>query len=131
MTVIFGGCTVQSIRDLCFFDPPPGDQFTRTITNDSPRSVALVDCDDERCRRGYNPTKVSSGASADMIVEACSVETFAVTDPQTQEVLGCLHEPGDELKPPEASVGRKVSRQVPYVGSPGHPFKITIYDPSK
>jgi len=118
-------------RDPCFFDPPPGDQFTRSITNDSPRRVSLVDGDDERCRRGCNSADTRTGDKADVIVEACSVETFAVVDPQTHLVLGCLDEPGDELNPAKSAVGRQVSRHHPCAGSGGVPLRITVYDPSR
>jgi len=128
LLLLFAGCTVQSFRDPCFFDPPPGDQFTRTISNDGPVAVSLVSCDDERCRRGYNDVKVSPGQTADVIVEACSVETYAVTDPTTHEVLGCLHQEGDELGTPASASDRRVSTRRACVGA-DIPYRIRVYTP--
>ena len=119
---------MQSLRDPCFFDPPPGDQFSRTITNDSTFRVTLVSCDDERCRKGYNEMTVSPGNMGDVIVEACSVETYAVTDPATHEVLGCLHEEGAELGTPPSASDRQVTQRHVCAGAQGT-YKIQIYDP--
>lgn len=121
---------MQSLRDPCFFDPPPGDQFTRTISNDTDRTVSLVACDDERCRRGYNEVPAAAGGSADVIVEACSVETYAVTDPKTHQVLGCLHQQGDELGSPASASDLQVTRRRRCEGAQGS-YAIEIYDPSR
>lgn len=121
---------MQSLRDPCFFDPPPGDQFTRTISNDSNRPVSLVSCDDARCRRGYNEAPAAAGGSVDVIVEACSVETYAVTDSTTHQVLGCLHEEGDELGSPASASDRQVTRSRRCDGARGS-YVIEIYDPSR
>ena len=126
--LLFAGCTVQSVRDPCFFDPPPGDQYTRTISNDSSFAISLVACDDGRCRRGYNDVTVSPGQTADVIVEACSVETYAVTEPTTHKVLGCLHQEGDELGTPSTASDRKVSRIRACAGAKG-PYRIDLYNP--
>jgi hypothetical protein len=131
LVLIFGGCTVQSMRDPCFFDPMPGEQWNRTITNDSSTPVSVVACDDARCRRGYNEAPIAAGDEIQVIVEACSEETYAVVDPTTHVVLGCLREPGDLLNPPEAAVDRRVTQRHACDGAQGRPFVIQIYDPSK
>ena len=129
LLLLFGGCTVQSFRDPCFFDPVPGDQFTRTISNDSAVNVLLVSCDDESCRTGYNEVPVGPGRTADVIVEACSIETYAVADPATHGVLGCLHEDGDSLgTPPSASDRRVTERRA--CGKAHGTYKIHIFDPA-
>ena len=131
LVLLFGGCTVQSLRDPCFFDPPPGEQWSRTITNDSATAVALVYCDDDACRKGYNETRLSADQATDVIVEACGETTFAVEDPTTHSVLGCLHEVGDLLGKPDSASQRRVTERHPCAGSNGLPYVIRIYDPSK
>lgn len=129
--LVFGGCTVQSLRDPCFFDPPPGDQLSRTIMSDSSAAVALIYCDDERCRRGYNEMTVDSGQATEVIIEGCSTETMAVADPKSHIILGCLNEPGDKLGVPDRTIGRLVTGRHECVGQGPFPFKIELYDPSK
>jgi len=117
MVLLFGGCTIQSLRDPCFFDPPPGDQLPRTITNDSAQVVALVDCDHERCRRGFNDGVVRPSVAAEVSTQGCDTETLAVADPSTWLVLGCLTEQGDELGVPADASDRRVNCRHPCAAS--------------
>lgn len=129
LLLLFSSCTVQSLRDPCLFDPPPGDQFSRTISNDSTFDVSLVSCDDESCRKGYYEVPVGPGRTADVTVEACSVETYAVANPATHEVLGCLHEEGDNVGTPPSASDRRISERRG-CGTAHKTYKIHIYDPA-
>lgn len=126
MALLFGGCTVQSLRDPCFFDPPPGDQLTRSIGNDTDQAVALVQCDDERCDTGYNSVIAPAHGTAEVIVEGCEIQTVAVADPNTLTVLGCLTERGDNLTSATAASNRRVSLRHACAGPHTAPFNVTL-----
>jgi hypothetical protein len=123
------GCVAAAATmGSCAFDPPPGDQLTRTITNDTASEVALLECDDATCRKGYNEVTVVAGQGSDVIVEGCSTETMAVVDPHTLVVQGCLTETGDEVGRPDSTFDRRVSELHTCAAALG-PFKIHVYDP--
>jgi len=117
---------VQGLRDPCFFDPPPGDQLTHSIRNDTDQAVALVQCYDERCESGFSSVIAPAHGTAEVIVEGCQVQTLAVADPSTLTVLGCLIDLGDNLTSPPAPSDRRVSRRHACGGSHPAPFKVTI-----
>jgi hypothetical protein len=131
LVLLFTGCIVAAVRvGQCSFDPPPGDQLSRVIKNDTSDAVSLVYCDDERCRRGFDETLVPPHKTTETIVEGCSTLTLAVVNPQTKTVMGCLTEQGDELGLPASASQRQVTVRRACLGSGGRPFKIHIHAPN-
>lgn len=121
---------MQGLRDPCFFDPPPGDQLTRSIGHDTDQPVALVQCYDERCESGYNSVIAPAHGTAEVIVEGCQIQTLDVADPNTLTVLGCLIERGDNPTSPAAASDRRVSGRHACAGP--HPARSRSHsaDPS-
>jgi hypothetical protein len=125
------GCVAASAAaGPCVFDPPPGDQLTRTITNDTGAATALLDCEDDGCRRAYSATTVAAGQSTDVIVEGCGTQTMGVADPGTLTVRGCLTEVGDELRQPAIAGGRRMSDRHRCPG-PSGPFRARVDSPGR
>jgi hypothetical protein len=127
--LIPAGCVAATATiGSCAFDPPPGDQLTRTITNDTASEVALLECDDATCRKAYNEVTVAAGQGTTVLVEGCSTEAMAVANPHSLVAQGCLTETGDELGRPDSALDRRVSELHACAGPRG-PFKIHVYGP--
>jgi len=94
----------------CAFDPPPGDQLSVTITNDTGAPVTVVDCLDDSCREGQSATPVPAGRRASMPLEGCAGGTMAVLGGGTDVLQSCLPEPTEDenftLHPVAVSEGR-------------------------
>lgn len=89
-----GACTVAAVLGPpCFFDPPPGDQLSVQVLNDSEMSVAVADCLNERCSSAQSRTVIPAGAKASMPLEGCQGGTMAVLDPVTDGLTACIAEP--------------------------------------
>jgi len=80
----------------CFFDPPPGDQTSLQVANDSGTDVAVVDCLDDRCRTAQSRTSIPMGAQAAMPLESCAGGTMGVLEPRSDQLLNCISEPTEE-----------------------------------
>ena len=98
MLLLFGGCTVQSLRDPCFFDPPPGDQLTLAVANDTTKTVTVVDCREEACSTANKPTTIAAGASGDMPLEGCQGGTMGVLEVTSHRLTACIAEPTEDLQ---------------------------------
>lgn len=120
---------MASIHDPCFFDPPPGSYSTVVVTNDTSSAVTLVECQDERCRSGYNEVTVQSGKAVDVLVEDCSGGTLAAAEPQTLTVVGCLVEPLGQAVGDAPRHTLKVSERRPCRGATGAAFRVRIVPP--
>lgn len=80
----------------CFFDPPPGDQTSLQVTNNSGTDVAVVDCLDGRCSTAQSRTSIPAGAQAAMPLEGCAGGTMGVLDPRSDQLLTCIPEPTED-----------------------------------
>jgi hypothetical protein len=121
------GCVTTVVAGPCFFDPPPGDQLTLTVANDTPASVTVVDClDDDACAEAWNPTPVGAGRRASMPLEGCQGGTMGVLATRTGLLQSCIAEPtenGDgDLRTVSVSEGRPCGH-----GRPG--ARVHIADP--
>ena len=116
--LIPGACTVAAaVGPPCFFDPPPGDQLSVEVLNDSKAQVAVVDCLNDRCSTAQSRTLVPAGAKAAMPLEGCQGGTMGVLDPGTDSLRGCITEPIENsdfrLPPVSISKARVCTKSVP------------------
>lgn len=115
--LIPGACTVAAVvGPPCFFDPPPGDQLSLEVLNDSKAQVAVVDCLNDRCSSAQSRTLVPAGAKASMPLEGCQGGTMGVLDPATDNLTGCIAEPTENsdfrLPPVSVSAARACTKSV-------------------
>lgn len=97
LVLIVGGCSALAIfGPACSVDLPPGDVATFTVTNDAPRDVTLLYCDDDRCRRGVVSDDLKPGQHAELNDEQCSGGTIGVLDAKTRVLRGCIAMPVGE-----------------------------------
>ncbi len=80
----------------CSFDPPPGDQTSLQVTNDSGTDVAVVDCLDDRCRTAQSRTSIPAGNQAAMPLEGCAGGTMGVLDSGSDQLSTCIPEPTED-----------------------------------
>ena len=110
-----GACTLAAVvGPPCFFDPPPGDQLSLEVLNDSATPVAVVDCLNETCSTAQSRVLVVVGARASMPLEGCAGRTIGVLDPATDRLTACIAEPIEnsdfQLRPVAISKARVCTR---------------------
>jgi hypothetical protein len=110
-----GACTVAAvIGPPCFFDPPPGDQLSVEVLNDSTVPVAVVDCLSDTCTTAQSRVLVPVGARGSMPLEGCAGGTMGVLDPATDGLTACIAEPTEnsdsQLRPVAISEAKVCAR---------------------
>ena len=113
LLLLFGGCTVQSLRDPCFFDPPPGDQLILGVANDTTKTVTIVDGREDACSTADKPTTIAAGATGYMPLEGCQGGTMGVLDVTSHRLTACIAEPIERLQLKTASRRRVGGQTVP------------------
>lgn len=115
--LIPSACAVAvAVGPPCFFDPPPGDQLSVEVLNDSKAQVAVVDCLNDRCSSAQSRTLIRAGATAAMPLEGCQGGTMGVLNPPTDTLAGCIAEPTEDsdfrLPPVSVSEARACTNAV-------------------
>jgi hypothetical protein len=109
------GCVAgTAVAGPCFFDPPPGDQLSLTIANDTAAAVTVVDCLDDSCAEAQSPTAVAAGRRASMPLEGCAGGTMGVLASGTGLLQSCVAEPTEDENGNLRSVAVSEGRPCPH-----------------
>jgi hypothetical protein len=118
--VLMGGCVaLVTVAGPCTLDLPPGDFSDIKVINDWSSDVVIGTCNNDACSEVADQEDVPVGSSVNFNVESCSGGPFAVTDPGTAHLRGCVtaSKPHDdnfnELPPVRVSQLRQCSTTQP------------------
>ena len=124
---LFGGCAASLVFGPCAFDPPPGDVGDVTVTNDTPRPVAIALCSNDSCSHAFEPETTAAFRDASVQVELCSGPVITISDPNTHVLLGCVTAPTEDRDSNVSPVA--VSQMTSKACSHTKPPARLIYDP--
>jgi hypothetical protein len=67
-----------------------------TVTNDTPRPVAIAVCSNDSCSHVFEPQTTPASNTASVQVELCSGTAITISDPTSHVLLGCLTAPTED-----------------------------------